>query len=143
MLEDLAQDVFVVALRRLEDFEARSSMQTWLFGIALRVWRTRRRSLSRKKRKLAELRSGPVNAGVLSDPIAHSDARRTLLGLLDCLDDDKRAVYVLAELEGLTASEIAEGLGINVNTTYSRLRAARKEMNAAATRLLDDSRGTL
>ena len=60
-----------------------------------------------------------------------------LLLLLDQLDDDKRAVYVLAELEGMTAVEIAEGLGTNVNTIYTRLRVARQQLRAAAAKLLE------
>jgi RNA polymerase sigma-70 factor (ECF subfamily) len=132
-LEDLAQDVFMVAARRLDDFENRSSMRTWLFGIAMRVVRTRRRSEWRHTRKLDELARHRPASG---DPLAQRDAQRTLLALLDELDDDKRAVYVLAELEGLTAVEIAEGLEANVNTVYTRLRAARLQLREAAARLL-------
>ena len=58
-------------------------------------------------------------------------SQRTLLQLLDTLDDDRRSVYVLAELEGLTAQEIADGLRLNINTVYSRLRAARAQLERA------------
>ncbi|WP_434428037.1 RNA polymerase sigma factor [Nannocystis pusilla] len=51
--------------------------------------------------------------------------------MLDQLDDERRAVFVLAELEGMTAQEIAAGLGLNVNTVYSRLRAARQQLERA------------
>jgi RNA polymerase sigma-70 factor (ECF subfamily) len=136
-LEDLTQDVFVVAARRLEDFEGRSSMQTWLFGIAMRVVLTRRRSDWRHSRKLDELarREEPSE-----DPISQRDAQHTLLSLLDELDDDKRAIYVLAELEGFTVVEIAAGLEVNVNTVYTRLRAARTQLRRAADKL--DAQGS-
>jgi RNA polymerase sigma-70 factor, ECF subfamily len=131
-LEDLTQDVFVVASRRLEDFEGRSSVHTWLFGIAMRVFLTRRRSEWRHSRKLDEL---ALQDEPSEDPIAKRDAQHTLLALLDELDDEKRAIYVLAELEGFTVVEIAEGLEANVNTVYTRLRAARTQLRKAADRL--------
>lgn len=134
MLDDATQDVFLVAARRHTEFEGRSSIKTWLFGIALRVVKTHRRTRWRHERKLEAL--GHASAGAANDPIARRDAQRTLLLLLDTLDDDRRAVYVLAELEGLTAVEIAEGLGLNVNTVYTRLRAARLALREAAERLV-------
>lgn len=130
MLEDATQDVFVVAARRLDEFEGRSSIKTWLFGIAMRVVKTHRRSLWRHERKLEALSLVSEEPG--RDPLAQRDAQRTLLRLLDQLDDDRKAVYVLAELEGLTAVEIGEGLGLNVNTVYTRLRSARLALREAA-----------
>jgi RNA polymerase sigma-70 factor (ECF subfamily) len=53
---------------------------------------------------------------------------------LEALDDDKREVFILAELEQLSAREIAEATGTNPSTVYSRLRAARIELEAAAAR---------
>jgi RNA polymerase sigma-70 factor (ECF subfamily) len=50
------------------------------------------------------------------------------------LDIDKRTVFVLAELEQLSVPEIAEALGINLNTIYSRQRAARAQFDAALRR---------
>ena len=129
-LEDATQDVFLVAARRLDEFEGRSSVRTWLFGVAMRVVRTHRRTLWRHKRKVEALAAASLEP--VSDPMAQREAQRLLLTLLDELDDDKRAVYVLAELEGMTAVEIAEGLGVNVNTVYTRLRAARQQLRAAA-----------
>jgi RNA polymerase sigma-70 factor (ECF subfamily) len=134
-LEDATQDVFLVAARRLDEFEGRSSIRTWLFGIAMRVVRTQRRTAWRHQRKVDALAAAPRDAP--GDPIAQRDAQRLLVTLLAELDDDKRAVYVLAELEGMTVVEIAEGLGANVNTIYTRLRAARQQLHAAAAKLLE------
>jgi RNA polymerase sigma-70 factor (ECF subfamily) len=94
-LEDLTQDVFIVAWRRMRDFEGRSSLRTWLFGISLRVYRTRRRGEWRQRRKLEELASTSLGE-LASDPTRQHDAQDLLLALLAGLDDDKRAVYVLA-----------------------------------------------
>jgi RNA polymerase sigma-70 factor (ECF subfamily) len=133
-LEDATQDVFLVAARRIDEFEGRSSIRTWLFGIAMRVVRSQRRTAWRHKRKVDALAAAPETP---RDPIAQQDAQRLLLALLDQLDDDKRAVYVLAELEGMTVVEIAEGLGSNVNTIYTRLRVARQQLRAAAAKQLE------
>lgn len=134
--DDVTQEVFVVVHRRLPSFEGRSSLKTWIFGIALRVVRDHRRTRRRKP--------GGVDGDVLDaiadgapTPDQHvekSQAVRLLHALLDSLDDEKREVFVLAELEQLSAPEIAEVTGANVNTVYARLRAARKDFEAAVAR---------
>lgn len=139
-IDDAVQEVFVVVHRRLGEFAGRSSMKTWLFAIVRNVAREARRSIRRKS---------PHDApGALEDPDAlagspedrpdrvaeRSSENRVLHALLDKLDDDKREVFVLAELEGFAAPEIAEAIGINVNTVYSRLRHAREEFADAAAR---------
>ncbi len=139
-IDDVVQDVFVVVHRRLPDFEGRSSLKTWIFGIALRVVRDHRRSVRRKRlgadaRSDADLDLLPdVGAGPV-ESFEKAEAARLVEQLLDRLDDDKREVFVLAELEGMTVPEIAEITGANVNTVYSRLRAARREFEMAVQRL--------
>lgn len=124
-VDDAVQDVFVVVYRRLDDFEHRSTVKTWLFGIALRVVRTHRRTLARK-------RAEPLPEVLTSsdrDPQAESERREALSvldSILDTMDDDKRSVFVMAELEQMTAPEIAAVTETKLNTVYSRLRAARK-----------------
>ena len=61
----------------------------------------------------------------------HAEALRQLDALLDELDEDKRVVFVLAELEQMSVPEIAQTLNVNVNTVYSRLRAARMTFDEA------------
>jgi RNA polymerase sigma-70 factor (ECF subfamily) len=139
-IDDAVQEVFVVVHRRLGEFAGRSSLKTWLFAIVRNVAREARRSIRRKS---------PHDApGALADPevlaaspedrpdraAERSSENRVLHALLDKLDDDKREVFVLAELEGFAAPEIAEAIGINVNTVYSRLRHAREEFADAAAR---------
>jgi RNA polymerase sigma-70 factor (ECF subfamily) len=137
-LEDVAQEVFIVVHRRLDDFEGRSAVRTWLYAITMRVAynhlrRHRRRgALAPVARESAE----PV-ADEASDPEAHAsrtEAGRVLYGLLDRLDADKRAVFVLADIEGLTAPEIATIVGANPRTVYSRLRVAREQFYAGLAR---------
>jgi RNA polymerase sigma-70 factor, ECF subfamily len=126
-LDDAAQEVFLTAWRRLSEFEGRSSERTWLYGIAIRVasdWR-------RRKQKANEL---PASTGVArGDPegaAQHKEAVEQLHALLSQMDDEKREAFVLVELEQLSAPEISEALGLNLNTVYTRIRAARLQFNA-------------
>ena len=119
----------------LDDFEGRSSWKTWVFGIALRVVRTYRRTQQRKGNvdPLPPDLADPSGASPMEEA-AKGEAVRILDRLLDELDDDKRVVFVLTELEQMTAKEIAEALAINVNTVYSRLRAARSAFERSVER---------
>jgi len=146
-LDDLVQEIFVVVHRRLHDFEGRSSIRTWLSGIVLNVVRHHRRSLARKGPRLAgadEHAEPDEQASPERSPFeraALSEDVRLLQRLLDSLDDEKREVLVLTELEELSAPEIAEALGINLNTAYSRLRLAREQFDAALGRERARQRG--
>jgi RNA polymerase sigma-70 factor, ECF subfamily len=130
-LDDAVQDVFLVVHRRLAEFEARSSVRTWLFGITFRVARDHRR-LARRKGGLEPLVAAVADVGPGPfEHLAHSEALRQLDSALSRLDDDKRAVFVMSQIEEMSAPEIADALGIKLNTVYSRLRAARREFEAA------------
>ena len=140
-LDDAVQDVFLVVHRRLPEFEARSSVKTWLFGIVLRVARTCRRSVQRKSPGTSGP-GAPEDPETLADPHGElpdalaekTEAVRLLHEILDELGDEKREAFVLAELEQMTAPEISEALGVNLNSVYSRLRAARREFEQAVAR---------
>lgn len=134
-VDDALQDTFVVVHRRLGTFEGKSSLKTWIFGIALRVARTHRRTRTRKATSPLDDHDEPASHA--ADPAASAEDReavRVLHAILDELDDEKREVFVLAELEELTAPEIADALSLNVNTVYARMRAARKAFEQAVTR---------
>jgi RNA polymerase sigma-70 factor (ECF subfamily) len=140
-VEDAVQEVFVVVHRKLASFEGRSSMHTWLFQIARRVVHDHRRTVRRKERPPGPNQSVPDLGAVAADESTSPDAAarraeaaRVLYKLLDNLDTDKREVFILAELDQLAAPKIADVLGINVNTVYSRLRLAREAFNAALAR---------
>ena len=135
-VDDVVQEIFVIVHRRLADFEARSSIKTWLFGIVLRVVRDHRRTLRRKSPPRAT-DADNVAADAEHNPLeraAKAEAARVLHAILDELDDEKREVFVLAELEQMTAPEIADALGVPLNTVYSRLRSARQDFEAAVAR---------
>lgn len=134
-VDDAVQDVFIVVHRRLCDFEGRSSLKSWIFGIARRVARDHRRRISRKERgeALPETLADSRQASPL-ESAQKSQALLLLHQLLDTLDDEKREVFLLAELEQMTVPEIASSIDVNVNTVYSRLRAARKAFEKAVKR---------
>ncbi len=143
-VDDVVQDIFVVVHRRLPDFEGRSSVKTWLFGIVLRTVRDHRRTLRRKPGQLGapecsgtdgdmESLSAPNDDGP-HESAAKAQAVRLLHVLLDTLDDEKREVFVLAELEQMAVPEIAKAIDVNANTVYARLRAARHAFDEALAR---------
>jgi RNA polymerase sigma-70 factor (ECF subfamily) len=130
-VEDAVQDVFIVVHRRLGEFEGRSLVKTWLFEIAYRVACDHRKrgrragSLDPIDDELRDKRPGPAEMAEQNQQLA------LLARLFDRLDDDKRAVLVLADIEGMTAPEIAEIVSAPLNTVYTRLRRARAEIEAA------------
>lgn len=124
-VDDVVQETFIVAGRKLDTFEGRSSVRTWLFGITMRVAHTERRGELRRQRRAAVALE---SARELDEPFERREAADTLHRLLATLDDDRRAAFILADVEGLTAVEIASGLDVNVNTIYARIRAARTQL---------------
>ena len=139
--EDVVQEIFIHVHRRLGTFEGRSTLKTWLFGVALGVVRNHRRAAHRKRVAAPKTAlAAHIDAADRSDedqPYARAEkaeAVRILYRILDEMDDDKREVFVLAELEQLPASEIAQLLGSKLHTVYSRLRAAREQFKNSAAR---------
>lgn len=141
-VDDVVQDVFIIVHRRLSSFEGRSTLRAWLYAIVARVVRDFRRSLRRKPGQLggnARVDADPESvadaiSGGTRDDAAKANATQLLHEILSKLRDDRREVFILSELEEMTAVEIAAALGQNVNTIYSRLRAARRDFEQAALR---------
>jgi RNA polymerase sigma-70 factor (ECF subfamily) len=134
-LDDVAQDVFVTVYRRLPEFEGRSQLKTWIFGILRHTISDLRRGLRRKP--TSALEHEPADGRTLSpqDAAVRSEGVKLLHEALASLPEEQREVFVLAELEQLSSPEIASALEVNLNTVYSRLRAARQEFEAALKRL--------
>lgn len=131
-VEDALQDVFLVVHRKLSFFDGRTSIRSWLYGISRRVASEYRRGTRRGTRHLHVLPQ-PDQASQRNE-YGRVAALQEMKQLLDGLDETKREVFILAELEGMTAPEIAEVLQINVNTIYARIRAARKSFDKAVAR---------
>ena len=135
-VDDVVQEIFVVVHARMETIEQPASLRSWLYGVVRRTVSTyhrgrRVRSAHEASDSFDEARAmqpSPLDLAVLSDEL------RLLWRLLGEFDGLKREVFVLVELEEMTVPEIAEALGVPLNTAYSRLRAARQEFNAAFAR---------
>lgn len=121
---DLAQDVFLVVRRRLMDFDPRRSPRAWVYGICRRVASEHRRSSERARKRLRLLpRDAPAPSP--EDQVATREAVSLVHEFLAGLDACTQQLFTLSELEGLSGTEIAEALGINRNTVYTRLRRTR------------------
>ncbi|HEY4105832.1 MAG TPA: RNA polymerase sigma factor [Polyangiaceae bacterium] len=136
---DVCQEVFITVQRKLPSFEGRSSVRTWLYGICIRVAADhRRKAYVRRERATAEpLAETGERTG--AEPDSRVERRAAVRALLDLLDDEKREIVVLYEIEGFTMKEVAEIVGCPMQTAYSRLHAARELMLAALER---DEKGT-
>jgi RNA polymerase sigma-70 factor, ECF subfamily len=137
-LEDAFQEVFMVVQRRLGAFDYSAKVSTWLFAICARVAAAhRRRSLFRSSR-WAEQEADMLPAASDEQPddlLAATQARRTVVQILDRMDPKKRAVFVMFEIEELPSEEIARMLEVPVGTVFSRLHAARKQFQSILRRL--------
>ena len=134
--EDVVQEVFLVVHRRLVEFRHESSLRTWIYGIAAHTARNYRRTRDRRPPGAEEPKDGvPAPAERRPDAlVAKAQAAEVLVRVLEELGHDSREVFVLAELEGLTAGEIGVALGLSPNTVSSRLRIARKSFDEAVRR---------
>jgi len=139
-IEDLVQEVFLVAHRRGGSTSDAAKPTTWLAAIALRILSHDRRSRRRHPEVLDETNLSSAVAGSPSqEDVVRATQSLTLVGrALQALDIDKRAIFILFELEEQSCESIAAGLGIPVATVYSRLRAARQEFRREYARLSRD-----
>jgi RNA polymerase sigma-70 factor (ECF subfamily) len=143
-LEDAAQDVFLVVHRRLPEFEGRSSLRTWIFGIVLKVaarHRRKARGIAVREtaipKELGQALCAPAHEGPFERTL-HRQATDLLHRVLERVDDERRALLIMVDLEQTSVAEAAEALEINLNTAYSRLRAARRAFETALSGVLGE-----
>lgn len=140
-LQDVCQEVFLVVHQKLATFEGRSTVETWIYGICIRTASAlRKRAYTRREVPVAEppeMEVEPRQAAELED----RRARALLQRALDSLDEEKRQVFVLFEIEERPMQEIADILGWPLRTTYGRLHAARAEMAKAWERMTREGGG--
>ena len=139
-VDDALQEVFMVMHRRLPDFDRRVPVRGWLYGIARKVALAHHR----KRPRTVELSQQQVHASALPDEaLQHKQAMDAVHRFIEGLDEQKRAVFVMAEIEGMNAPEISEALGVKLNTVYSRLRLARERFTEMSRRLRAQQQGEL
>jgi RNA polymerase sigma-70 factor (ECF subfamily) len=142
--DDVVQEVFIVVQRRLAHYDGRAPIRSWIFGILIHVVHHYRRAFLRKQAPCVSLDQDDVR-NVLNNiteevtPVARlerAELARVLERLLGELDEEKRTVLILSELEEWTLREIAQVQGSNINTVYSRLRAAKRDFERVYARWL-------
>jgi RNA polymerase sigma-70 factor (ECF subfamily) len=132
-LDDVLQDVYLTVFRKLEHFEGRSAVKTWVLAITIRVVSNHIRMRRRKgaAHALTSVVDDPESVpDAAPDPLerlAREEAMRTVRELIAGMDQRCAAVFMLVELGGLSVAEIARELGGNVNTLQGRLCAARRD----------------
>jgi RNA polymerase sigma-70 factor (ECF subfamily) len=133
-LEDLAHEVFLVVHRKLAEYDTARPIKPWLFGIAFRVASDHRRKLTRRGEQADD--AADARAAADASPEAQVVTRQAIelaRRALAAVDDDARAVFILAELDGVAVTDVATSLEIPVNTAYTRLRRARLAVASALT----------
>jgi RNA polymerase sigma-70 factor (ECF subfamily) len=130
-VDDAVQDVFLVVHRRLPRFDHAAPVRSWILGIARNV---ALKVHQRRHRPAPRLALVQPEAPAPEELLARRDAAAVVEQFLEALDPEQRAVFVLAQLEGLDVPEIARVLGINLNTAYSRLRLARRRFDRVVAR---------
>lgn len=143
-MDDLVQEIFLVVYNKLSTVEKPEALRSWIYGIARRTVSDYRRA--RRSRAAVGLSHDveAVTASPAPTPHEQTEARAELelLGsLLDQLDEPKREVFALVELQELSVPEAADILQIPLNTAYSRLRAARRGFEEAVLRHEARSKG--
>ena len=123
--EDLTQEVFLAAFRGAERFEARSSIATWLYRIALYRWRH-----SRDKSRINTVSLQETDAPLSADPAQIGLEKVALDAALAALPDPLRVAFLLVKAEGFLCREAAEILGVPESTLKSRVALASHKLQA-------------
>jgi RNA polymerase sigma-70 factor (ECF subfamily) len=140
-LDDLVHDVFLAVHRKLAEFDVERPLKPWLFGITFRVviGQKRRFAYSREQLSATEPTETADKEPRADEQMEIEERRRMVHEALLELDVDKRAVFIMHELEEVPISDVAGALEVPTNTAYSRLRLARKEFRVALGRVLSRS----
>ena len=134
-LADAIQEVFLVVHRRLGELREPAALRSWLYAICLRKAMAFRRRAARRREDAREEPPEVLDESTPHDELERTRALAVAFEILDELDDDKRAVFVLYEVEQMPMSEVAETVGCPLQTAYSRLYAARREVARRLTRM--------
>jgi RNA polymerase sigma-70 factor, ECF subfamily len=136
-VQDVAQEVFMVIHAQLPRFEGRSSLKTWVCGIALRRAADYRRKAHRRRESALQPADLPSSAAQAESAIEQRQSLARVERALAQLPEKQLHVFVLYELEELSMAEVARAVGCPRFTAYTRLRAARRALFA---QLADDPR---
>lgn len=135
-VEDLAQDVFLALRHSWPNYDPSRPIRPYLFGIAFRLasagYRKSRREVAIGIVETDDTRPGP------EDVLQSKQARALLLAALERIPLPRRAVLVMRDIDDIPIDQVASVLAIPLFTAYSRLRKARRELEAAVRRLVKE-----
>jgi RNA polymerase sigma-70 factor (ECF subfamily) len=136
-IEDLVQDVFLVAHLRGGFVEGPARATTWLASIAFRLWSSERRRFRRHAELSSDeaLEQAQAKGPNPAEAFASAESIRRIRSVLEQLEERSRAILILVDLEGASCVEVAVALGIPIGTVYSRLHSARKRFADAYAKL--------
>jgi RNA polymerase sigma-70 factor, ECF subfamily len=136
-VEDLAQEVFLALRGAWGDYDQDRPLRPYLFGIAFRVASAHQRKRNR------EVAFGVVEVGDSGpgpdDALESKQARAVVLAALERIPLPRRAVLVMHDIDDVSVNQVALVLKIPMFTVYSRLRKARRELEAAVRRILKEA----
>jgi len=134
-LDDLTQEVFIAVHRALHTYEERNHLKAWLYRICVREAVRHLRALPPQgNMDIEDLEQ--ISPDCPEASARASEARAYVERLLATLDEPRRTVFVLYEIEELTMSEVAAAVGCPLQTAYARHNSAKKHIVAAARRLV-------
>jgi RNA polymerase sigma-70 factor (ECF subfamily) len=143
-MDDVVQEIFIVIHSKLHTLERQEALRSWIYGIVRRTVSTHRRA-GRARAAVGTAAGIELEVESLAptpfEQVQRNAELELLARLLDSLDESKREMFALVELEELTVPEAAEALEIPLNTAYSRLRAARQAFEAALARIEKRNKG--
>lgn len=134
-LEDQAHETFLAIYRHRASFDTSRPLRPWVFGFALRVASDYRKNAWQKRRSSDDPRDEPDTKNLPDELLAQRQQQAIVIEALEDIALERRAVFVMHEIDGEAVPVIAESLAIPLNTAYSRLRLARADFDAALRRL--------
>ncbi len=126
-LEDLAHDVLLEVYRTRDRYDPARPIRAWLFGFAFRLAAHHRRRARNRFETLEESGERADGSPSALERVLASEALDVAHRALEALELERRAVFVMHEVDGFSIPEVAHALGVPLNTAYSRLRLAREE----------------
>ncbi len=142
-LEDVTQEVFLVVHQRIHTWEGAGRITSWLYGICLKVAAAHRRRAWVRREVVTDEGPEAVDDDAVSpeQSAARRQARARLDEILDGMSLERRAVFVMFEVDAMSCDEIAATIGAPLGTVYSRLHAARQEFEQGLRRMQARARG--
>ena len=134
-LEDLTHEVFLRVHERFDDYDGARPLRPWLFAFAFRVASGHRRLARHRLEVLGDFAESRDASPPADEALALRENKELATSALEAVELDRRAVFVLHELDEVPIPQVASALGIPTATAYSRLRLAREEFQRAVHRL--------